>query len=224
MTPKAAVLALRGAGEAQKAREMAAYHKAERVYLGVSNPKIDAFVKTWRSELDLVQRVELAAGLWTSNIHEARIAAGKLLTQNRMPDDRPVWDLITSCVPDFDAWAIADHASIAGQKRLVENPARLQWVEGWTTSSQLWTKRAALVMTLPWARQAEPSPKDLDQRERILGWAASYVPDHDWFIQKAVAWWLRELSKRDPVRARQFLDDFGPEMKAFARREASRYL
>ena len=40
------------------------------------------------------------------------------------------------------------------------------------------------------------------QRERILGWAAAYVSDPDWFIQKAVAWWLRDLSKRDPNRTR----------------------
>lgn len=59
---------------------------------------------------------------------------------------------------------------------------------------------------------------------RILGWAATYVDDPEWFIQKAVAWCLRYLSKRDPERTRVFLTEFGARMKPFARREAARHL
>ena len=88
----------------------------------------------------------------------------------------------------------------------------------------MWTRRAALVMTLPWCRNSNPKPEALEQRERILGWATGYVPDHDWCIQKAIGWWLRDLSKRDPARVTQFLDMHGEGMKPFARREAARYL
>ena len=35
------------------------------------------------------------------------------------------------------------------------------------------------------------------------------VEDRDWFIQKAIAWWVRELSKHDPDRARAFLAAHG---------------
>ncbi len=61
-------------------------------------------------------------------------------------------------------------------------------------------------------------------RPRVLGWAARYVPDRDWFIQKAVAWWVRDLSKHDPRAARGFLDQHGPTLKPFARKEAARHL
>ncbi|MEJ2001402.1 MAG: DNA alkylation repair protein, partial [Maritimibacter sp.] len=64
----------------------------------------------------------------------------------------------------------------------------------------------------------------LAARDRILGWAASYVDDPEWFIQKAVGWWLRDLSKHDPDRTRAFLDSYGERMKPFARREAGKYL
>ncbi|MFP4239360.1 MAG: DNA alkylation repair protein, partial [Rhodosalinus sp.] len=69
-----------------------------------------------------------------------------------------------------------------------------------------------------------PSQADLARRERILGWAAGCVDDPEWFAQKAVAWWLRDLSKRDPERVRPFLAEHGAGMKPFARREASKYL
>lgn len=225
MTPDHAIAELQAHAVPGKAEDMAAYHKAARVYLGVANPDIDALAKAWRAACTLEARLALARGLWESDIHEARIAAAKLLTQARIrPSDEDAWHLIASWVPDFDAWAIADHASIAGQKRLVADPSRLDVVEEWTHSPHMWSRRAALVMTLPWAKMPHPKQADLDIRERVLGWAAGYVDDRDWFIQKAVALWLRDLSKRDPARVTAFLHAHGDRMKPFARREAARLL
>ncbi|KJZ20425.1 DNA alkylation repair protein [Loktanella sp. S4079] len=224
-TKRFAVDALRAAGDAAKASEMHRYHKVDRPYLGISNPDIDVMVKEWRTDCDLEQRLALASGLWKTNIHEARIAAAKLLTQARIrPDDQQAWDLITSWVPDFDAWAIADHVSIAGQKRLAADPTRLKDLEAWTTSEHMWTKRAVLVMTLPWTKQNKPKPAETEIREQVLTWAASYTSDPAWFIQKAIGWWLRELSKHDPDRVLTFLDEHGDAMKPFAVKEAKRRL
>lgn len=207
-----------------RAAQMAAYHKVDRPYLGVPNPVLNDLTKSWRQQMDVDARITLADQLWQTNIHEARLAAAKLLTQARIRSDQAVWDLLQSWLPDFDAWAVADHASMAMQKRLWADPSRLDQVEGWTTSDHMWTRRAALVATLPWTKQNHPKPEDLQRRDRILGWAASYVPDRDWFIQKAVAWWLRDLSKHDPDRVRAFLAAHGDAMKPFARKEAGKYL
>lgn len=207
-----------------KAEQMAAYHKVDRRYVGVANPVLDDLAREWRAGLDVDGRVALARDLWDSDIHEARVAAAKLLTQARIRPDDAVWDLICEWVPQFDAWAIADHACMAGQRRLNADPDRLEQVEGWTGSEHMWTRRAALVITLPWTKMRNPKPADLDRRERILGWAAGYVLDHDWFIQKAVAWWLRDLSRHDPDRVRAFLAEHGANMRAFARKEAGRRL
>ena len=220
-----ALAALRAEADPAKAAEMAAYHKAPRSYLGVPVPAVDALAKGWRAEMPLDERLALADALWKTDIHEARVAAAKLLEQARIrPDDTAAWRLIASWVPDFDGWALADHAAVSGQKRLVWDPSRLDEVEGWTASPHMWTRRAALVMTLPWTRIVHPKAADLAIRERVLGWAAGYVPDRDWFIQKAVAWWLRDLSKRDPERVRAFLGEHGPAMKPFAAKEAARFL
>ena len=219
-----ALAELTAAGDAEDAAGAAAYHKAARPYLGVRNPVIDGIVKRWRASLDDPQRVELASDLWDTDIHEAMIAAAKLLTQARIKDDEAVWRLVASWVPGLDAWAVADHAAGAGSRRLAADPSRLDKVESWTTHENFWVRRAALVFTLPWAKQNFPKPHERDARERILSWAASYVDDREWFIQKAIAWWLRDLSKRDPGRVQMFLDQYGEGMKAFARKEASKYL
>jgi len=215
---------LRAAGNAEKAAEMAAYHKQTREIIGIANPEIDGFVKTWRAELGLDDRLALAAELWQSDVFEARIAAAKLLIQARISPDEATWALLQSWVPEFDSWAIADHASTAAAKRLVAQPARLDEVEAWTHSKHMWSRRAALVSTLPWAKLNHLSPAQNKARERILGWAARYVDDHDWFVQKAVSWWLRDLSKHDAARTALFLDKHSDRMKPFARKIASKYL
>lgn len=224
MTLDEALADLRARIEPGRAEGAAAYHKVEREYLGVTNPAINEITTGWRRTLTVDERVTLADALWQTDIYEARLAAAKLLTQARIKGDAPVWALIVSWVPDFDSWAIADHVCMAGQKRLVADPTRVDTVEGWTTSDYMWTRRAALVITLPWTKQNHPKPEDLAIRDRVLGWAATYIDDREWFIQKAVAWWLRDLSKHDPDRTRAFLAAHGDRMKAFARKEAGKYL
>ena len=215
---------IRAHSDPERATQMAAYHNVQRLYLGVANPVLNDLTKGWRQQLEVPARVTLADQLWQTNIHEARLAAAKLLTQARIRPDQAAWNLLQSWVPDFDAWAVADHASMAMQKRLWADPSRLDLVETWTTSDHMWTRRAALVATLPWTKQNHPKPEDLRRRDRILDWAAGYVADRDWFIQKAVGWWLRDLSKHDPDRVRAFLANYGGQMKAFARKEAGKYL
>lgn len=224
MTLQEALAQLKAQAEPGRAEQMAAYHKQSRQVLGVPNPATNELTKSWRQALTTEQRVSLADALWGTGIFEARIAAGKLLTQARIKDDEAVWELMQSWVPDFDSWAIADHACSAIAKRLQAQPARLDTVERWTQSDHMWTRRAALVSTLPWAKMNNLKPADQQARERILGWAAAYVPDRDWFIQKAIGWWLRDLSKHDAARARAFLDAHGAQMKGFARKEAAKYL
>ena len=224
-TVKIATAQLRALTDPVKASELHKFHKVDRQYLGLANPVIDELVKAWREEVDLEGRLALAHGLWKGNIHEGRIAAAKLLTQARIrPDDQAAWELIKSWVPTFDAGTIADHASTAGQKRLVADPSRLDEVELWTTSEHMWSRRAALVMTLPWTKKNHPKLDEIAVRERVLGWAASYVTDHDKVIQRAVAGWLRDLSKHDPVRVRAFLDIHADAMKPSAAKEAARML
>ncbi len=219
-----ALAQLQAAALPEKVSEAAAYHKAARVYLGVSVPQIEALAKGWRERITLEARLALADGLWQSDIHEARVAAAKLLVQARIRPDEDVWALIAGWVPQFDAWAIADQVCKAGEKRVMADLSRLDAVEAWVASPLMWQRRAALVITLPLAKLNNLKPAEVEARERVLAWALALVPDRDWFIQKAIGWWLRDLSKHDALRVRQFLAEHGEGLKSFARKEAALYL
>lgn len=224
MTLDDALEQLKSKADPDRAEGMAAYHKVPRPYLGIPNPETNELTKIWRQTLSVPERVALSDGLWKTNVFEARLAAAKLLTQARIRPDEDAWNLIASWLPDLDSWAIADHAMMAGQKRLVAEPSRIAEVETWTESQSHWIRRAAMVITLPYTKQNNPKPHELEIRERVLGWAARYVQDPEWFIQKSVAWWLRDLSKHDPDRTRAFMAENGKFMKPFARKEAEKYL
>jgi 3-methyladenine DNA glycosylase AlkD len=124
---------------------------------------------------------------------------------------------VTERLPDLDGWAVADNLADVASRCLLQDPRRLDVVETWIESPHLWTRRAALVFTLPWAKGGRDP-------ERTLGWAARLADDREWFIQKAVGWRLRELSKRDPERVRRFLTEHGRKLTGVARREATKYL
>jgi len=225
VTIEDALAALAALADPERAIEMAAYHKIERPYLGLSNPQVDVLVRDWRASCTTEGRIVLADGLWQNGSHESMIAAAKLLTQARIrPDDTAAWQVISGWAEGFEGWATADHACSAGGRRLVADPSRLDHVEGWVTHDNMWTRRAALVMTLPWARLSNPKPAETEARNRILGWAVTLSDDTDWFIHKAIGWWLRDLSRHDAAMTSAWIAEHGDRLKAFARREALRHI
>lgn len=225
MSPQDALEALAAQADPVRAAEMRSYHKIDRPYLGLSNAVTGELAAEWRGALDQAGLVTLAEGLWASNIFEARVAAGKLFLQARMrPDDALAWDWITRVVPEFDSWAIADAVAQGGQKRLLQGPTRLDVLEGWTQSDHLWTRRAAFVFSLPFCKARHPNAVETEARRRVLGWADRLADDRDWFMQKAIAWWLRDLSKRDPGLVTEWLAAHGSRLKPFARKDAARLM
>ncbi|MEM8787828.1 MAG: DNA alkylation repair protein [Pseudomonadota bacterium] len=226
MTGASAILPrLQAAEDPERAAKMVRYHKTDRPVLGLGNPVINAAVSDWREERPVEAWIAEAEALWASGIFEARIAAGKLLIKARYSShEAAVWNTIAGWAPDFDGWAIADAVADAGGRRVMADLARLDALEIWSRSDHLWTRRAAFVFTLGLARLRYPKPPEQAARERVLGWAAEAADAPDWFLQKAVSWWLRTLSDRDPGRVRAFLADHGARMAGFAQRDAARKL
>lgn len=211
-------------GEPARAAAAAGQHRVERRYLGVPGPALEALARRLRAELPLAERLELARGLWASDIHEARILAAKLLTQARIAEDAGVWALILSWAPDFDGWAIADAACAAGERRLVADPRRLDEVADWLEAPSPWLRRAAMVIATPWAKMPNPKPLDLELREMLLAWATQLAQDGDGQVQRAVAVWIADLSRHDPDRARSWLEEEAGQLRQTMRREAARHL
>jgi 3-methyladenine DNA glycosylase AlkD len=209
--------ALRARADAKRAEWERAYQKSRWEHWGVPLPGMDAAIRETLGDLTQKEALSLCVRLWREPVWDLKIVAGRIMAGKAIePNDR-VWAFVTERLADLDGWAVADNLAMAGSRCLVAEPGRLDAVEAWIESSHLWTRRAALVFTLPWTKEKRDP-------ERMLGWAARLAEDRQWFIQKAVGWWLRELSKRDPKRVRRFLKEHGPKLTGVARREAAKYL
>jgi len=209
--------ALGAFADAERAAQEKRYQKSSWEHWGVAVPKMDTAIRATVADLGQGDSLALAARLWREPVWDLKIVAGRVLARKSVVPDAAVWALVTQRIGDLDGWAVADNFASVAARCLVADPARLEIVETWVDSPHLWTRRAALVFTLPWT-------KDGRDPARMLVWAARLAPDRQWFIQKAIGWWLRELSKRDSLRVRRFLDEHGAPLMAVAQREATKYL
>lgn len=195
---------LRALANPELAERIAARHKTGRPTLGLTPAQIETAVTGWREVRDIDGRVALARDLWDSDIHEARLAAARLLVQARIRPDDAVWDLIREWGPQLDAPEITDAVMVAGGKRLTADPARMEEMLEWAQSSNPFQRRAALMGTLPWAKMNNPKPADLEIRERVLEWASHLADDSNGAVRQAVETWLRDLAKRAPERVAEW--------------------
>jgi len=207
--------ALRALSSHERAEQEKRYQKSRWDHWGVSLPKMDVAIRETLGNLSQEQALELSRRLWREPVWDLKIVAGRILGRKGIAPDAKVWTFVTERMADLDGWAVADNLASAASRCLLEDSCRLDAVETWIESPHLWTRRAALVFTLPWAKEKRDP-------ERMLGWAALLAEDREWFIQKAVGWWLRELSSRDPERVRRFLTEH--PLMGVARREATKYL
>lgn len=77
-------------------------------------------------------------------------------------------------------------------------------IHRWARSKDRWWRRVALVSTVPLNSKAQGGTGDT---ERTIEVCRLLVGDRDDMVVKAMSWALRELSKRDSKRVRQFLDE-----------------
>jgi len=217
-TPEARLIkALRAFADPERAKQEKRYQRSRWEHWGVALPKMDVAIGRSLGDLTQHEATELSRRLWAEPVWDLKIVAGRILGLRSVAPDERVWSFVMEHLPELDGWAVADNLAPAASRCLIAEPRRLDAVETWIENPHLWTRRAALVFSLPWAKEKRDP-------ERMLRWAALLAGDPEWFIQKAIGWWLRELSKRDPQRVRRFLAEHGAKLKGVAKREATKYL
>jgi 3-methyladenine DNA glycosylase AlkD len=94
-------------------------------------------------------------------------------------------------------------------------------VQRWARSRDRWLRRLSLVATVPLNSKARGGSGDA---ARTTALCAMHLDDRDPMVVKALSWALRELAKRDPTSARQFLERYDKRLAALPRREVRNVL
>lgn len=134
------------------------------------------------------KRSDLAASLWASGKHEARILAALIEDPKAItPEQMDRW------VADFDSWDLCDQASM---KLFAATPYVRTKVPEWTADEREFVRRAAFATIAGYAVHAKKAP-DSEFLE-FLPLIERYATDGRNFVKKAVNWALRQIGKRSP--------------------------
>lgn len=132
---------------------------------------------------------ELAAALWASGIHEARILAS-LVDEPELvsPTQMDAW------VADLDSWDVCD--AVCGNL-FDRTPFALDKAVEWSRREPEFEKRAGFAL-MAWAATHR---KDLPDAAfaRLLPAIRAQATDDRNFVKKAVSWALRGIGKRSPA-------------------------
>jgi 3-methyladenine DNA glycosylase AlkD len=193
------------------------YHKSKREHWGVTAPLSTEFIRSSLKQLSVNELLNLSKTFWKTDLFDPMICAARILSLPKMGHSEELWQMIKLFLKDVDGWALEDTLAHAAWRCIQKQESRLDELEKWTEHSNFWMRRAALVYTLPYAKPGK-------NPERMLLWASKYATDSEWFIQKAIGWWLRVLGEHNPDRVIIFLQDHWRKLKGVARKEATRKL
>lgn len=197
MNVEEAVAALRAAADPSRRPGMARVGIDVSRALGVSVPHIRRIAR--RAGTD----DPLAAALWDTAIHEARMLATLVADPAEIPRAR-----VEAWILDVTSWDLGDFSA----DLFVRTPYRDALIETWATREEPFVKRCAFAMI---ARQAV-SDRTADDAAFIayLPLIATAAVDDRNDVKKGVSWALRQIGKRDRTlhaaalaHAERILDD-----------------
>lgn len=209
-------------GEPQRAAAERSYLKSQLRHLGAPVPAVRRVVRNWVRTHPQVTHDDLFAicdALWAEPVHERRLAAIELL--QAMPRRVGAEDLpwIEAHLRDCRTWALVDPlAGLVLADLVAREPAAvLPVVDGWVHDDDFWIRRAAVLALRSAVRRG-------DQMDRLFCYAEQLLPDHEFFVRKAIGWVLREVAPHHPREVSAWLREHIGTISLITLREPLRKL
>ena len=219
------VAALRELGDRRLGTRVAADRRSAMEHLGIRFPVLRARVKEGFSFYDLPEAEILAVWdhLWrTSPYGDVLFAALEYYVPRARKRVAPaLWPVVRRWPQRVDNWCHADGLSSLYSWILADEREEVYpQLDAWNRSSQQWLRRISLVSLIHYSgKNAVFMPVD-----RVLPLVTRCVPDEREYIQNAVGWVLRELTRAHPVEVAAYLREHVGTLSAGAfRRAVERY-
>jgi 3-methyladenine DNA glycosylase AlkD len=214
---------LRAAGDRQRAEGAKAYLKSNLEFVGVGAKPLRAVARAFlgdHPDLDRGLLLDLVRGLWQRPVFELKAVAVALLERKIGGLAIDDLDLVEDLIRRSHTWALVDWLSTKVAAPLVESDpsATRRILEKWSEDGDFWVRRASMLALLPALRSGG------GDFELFASFASRMVREKEFFIRKAIGWVLRDLSKKRPQLAYDFLSQHIDVVAGLTLREGFKYL
>jgi 3-methyladenine DNA glycosylase AlkD len=214
---------LRTVGDEERARGAKAYLKSDLEFIGVAAKPLRVVAREFLERhpgIDHSQLTELVRSLWEQPVFEMRAVAVALLERRIRSLDVADLDLVEELLRRSHTWALVDWLCTKVAAPVVESDleSTTPFLERWSTDDDFWLRRASLLAQLPALRAGG------GDFELFASFAAEMVGENEFFTRKAIGWVLRDVSKKRPQLAYEFLSEHIHEVSGLTLREGSKYL
>ncbi|MHA1480274.1 MAG: DNA alkylation repair protein [Candidatus Thorarchaeota archaeon] len=215
---------LKNQSDSEKAKGIAGYLKTSRLsFIGIRLPLIHKTTKKHIKEIPIERLPDFMNAIWSEKIFEVRRAAIDVMEKYVKKGDVDVaLQIMSTWIDDIDTWALMDPlcSPCLGILLLRENNLEKTFQE-WQTSSNFWRRRASV---LPYLHLAKKTFYKVENTTKILKMVSPHISDKEFFVGKAAAWVIRELSKRNPEAVGEFIEKNKDKMTPLVIREGGRLL
>ena len=210
----------------EKRREQIRYFApGSQEVVGVNNPDMKEVIKALKDKYiswDELEWIALCKELVKRDIYECQIIAYELIGRNKKLLNALSYQDLIDLWRNLDNWASVDHYTVGIYGVLWgKGVVKDQHIEKLLKSDNFWDRRVAVVSTVALNLKSRggtgDTPRTLDVCEKV-------VDDREDLIRKALSWALRELSKRDPLAVREFLEKHENRLAGMVIREVSHKL
>ncbi len=191
---------------------------------GVRMPDLEELARDWQAAHPQVSDAELLAlveALSTAGSRDEQLLGLELLL--RYPKRIPglAWALFDGWRRGIDSWPVCDllATKVFGPWVMAQPPDRLPYLELLIGDADVWSRRLALVATVPINRRANTAVPAL-----TLDLVDRTAHERDPMISKAISWALRELTKTHPDAVDAFVASHRGALPAHVLREVNNKL
>ena len=214
---------LRAVGDEERAVGAKAYLKSDFEFIGVAAKPLRMVARSFLAEHPEIGRdalLELVQGLWQQPVFELKAVAVALLERRMRSLETADLNLVEELLRRSHTWALVDWLCTKVAAPLVQSDPKATTLilERWSIDDDFWLRRASMLAQLPSLRSGGG---DFDL---FASFAAGMVGEKEFFIRKAIGWVLRDVSKKRPQLAYEFLSEHIDEVSGLTLREGSKYL
>ena len=208
-------------GDKNQAFKMAAYMKNIAPFFGVSSVPRKIIFREWKEtlpkDLSYDERWELVFLLWEQEERELHYVAVDWINSWNIKtlqiEDSSQLRIILQSKPWWDTVDLLS-STFLGKLLLKFPELRNDLVESWSEKTNFWLHRSTLIFQLKYKQKT-----DLDLLSQQI---SRFKLNKEFFIQKAIGWALRDISKWNPVWVKNEIES--QKLIGLAKREASKYL